>query len=300
MEYNNTEIIDFTKRRNELRGRLNKSLAKLELTDREEFEFNFNTKAIDRKARKKANTDIETRLNHDYSGVNDIDAHEALGSIPILVAIEDELHPNKFDSKSPEEVHDYVPEQIEEPILLHYVTNIKEAPDSLRGVSLESVEEQSDELSEFESGSDIPNEVTTNFLDDTNFDFSMNNIFPFEEVAQLSTTTIEAKEADDSAIKSDISLEDELEEQQTWTINSGETLDKLAKTIYYDYNNPEDAWYIIYNANEEILNQRLAEKIADGKFKQGDKFEKMEGLFDGLTLVLPPVKVEQNSLQMAA
>lgn len=264
---------ELTLKRDNLYNEYNQFLDSLPLTIREDLEFYFK-KIFDRKLRLDESSEVISELDYEYPDARDLDVEDAFRTQPILIDINNYLHPEDDNISL---------EQNDDIITLPYVTKISEAPESL----LNENSNANDKVPEEETVEDI---ITDNSFFDPSDDFTTK----LEETEKIAPLFAEKKdgpvklEINDNVLDepTDISTlfaneeKHEEDEELTYLMEKGISLKDLALAVCDD----ENGWKNIFNVNKDIILQRLSEKgLSDSDYA----FENDQNIFDGLTLIIP-------------
>lgn len=310
---NSVDLEELSLKRESLYNKYNSFLEKLPLDIKEDLEFYFK-KVFDRKLRSNHTTDLTNQIKIEFPKAEELTTTEIMEQ-PIFAEI------NNFLDKDIKV--DKAEEVIEETQNLPYVTQIKKASDDLLNEKIVENEveekEETQELNKFPKLEEANLEIPNLFLDDKELSYEDKIVPSFTEIPEQETDKIEVKEEIeepvfendnnedvftafndlpiiDEPIKEEAVIEKELptsEEELTYTMESGDTLTSLAIAMCDD----ENGWYDIFEANKEVLEERLKE----AGLSKNDPFENNEEVFVGLTLNIPNVYEKTNQkMRLAA
>ncbi len=315
---NSVDLEELSLKRESLYNKYNSFLEKLPLDIKEDLEFYFK-KVFDRKLRSNHTTDLTNQIKIEFPKAEELTTTEIMEQ-PIFAEI------NNFLDKDIKV--DKAEEVIEETQNLPYVTQIKKASDDLLNEKIVENEveekEETQELNKFPKLEEANLEIPNLFLDNNDLKLEDSNMPSFDEIPEQETDKIEIKEEKEEPVIendnqddiftafNDLPLIDEPikkeqvqeepvmekeipndEEQLTYTMESGDTLTSLAIAMCDD----ENGWYDIFEANKEVLEERLKE----AGLSKNDPFENNEEVFVGLTLNIPNVYEKTNQkMRLAA
>lgn len=264
---------ELTLKRDNLYNEYNQFLDNLPLSVREDLEFYYK-KIFDRKLRLDESSEVISELDYEYPDARDLDVEDAFNTQQILKDIKNYLYPED----------DFVSLEHDDDIMtLPYVTKISEAPESLLMDTNDTIEE----IHENEPAEEV---VTDNSFFDPSDDFTSkieesDKIAPLfsedkEEPVKLETIEVQLDEPTDISTLFANEEKQKEDEELTYLMEKGISLKDLALAVCDD----ENGWKDIYNANKDIILQRLSEKgLSDSDYA----FENDANIFDGLALIIP-------------
>ncbi len=313
---NTDEKEELVLKRDRLASSFNEFILSLSLNTREDLEF-IVKQINDRKDAIAALKKTLEEIKEKYPNVDSVNRGELFDKIPILGQI-NAYHNSEVVDKKDEKVDEALQEEEVLPKLKNnrFVVRIKKASEEL--VNLVS----KDELIKPVVNQDIVTSVDNSFFGNTDDNSLLSEI---KEDAKITPKTTEDEKTEEIYVSekpefrddevtdlsdsstynfADISLEelntpvsDSKEvssEEVKYTMNKGDTLSNIALTLYGD----ENAWYDIFNANNEVLTSRLSEQL----ITDTSSIENNSEIFAGIELSLPNeyTKSSNNDMKLAA
>lgn len=312
---NSNDLDELALKRESLYKKYDAFLETLSLSLREDLEFNFK-KIIDRKLRSNHTNDLIAQIEEEFPKGVDLTVTEIMEQ-PTFKKANEVLHipfTNELETKEETVNLPYVVQIKKAPEnLLH--PDMVELPEELpieKTVNVPVIDFEANKPEE-EPIKDIPNLFDT--MSDFNFE---DKIVPsFNELPEQKTDKIEAKEdlvlpsfeeepefepftgfngltdlnieeseKNNEPEKLPETIEQSKENENTYTMDNGDSLASIAYALIDD----ENGWYDIFEANKDKLIQRMQ----DAGLTQNDDIQYNEEVFSGITLTIPNV-YEKNS-----
>ena len=245
-----TDVGDLSMKRESLTNKYNSFVATLPLEEAENLEFYFK-QISDRSSRISKNNEAINKINQEYPDARTITPEDRKNH-RIFREINNYLHPKT-------ETEEIVAQEEES---LPYVVEMHEAPTDL-------VEEEIVETPEVDLGPSVAD--NSFFKNDEADDFG----------TQIESEPVIHKFKEVEEREVDAMPETPKEDEVTFSLERGTSLTDLSVALCGD----ENGWYDIYNANKEIIDQRLEE----AGLSRNEAFESNDEVFDGLTLVIPNI-----------
>ena len=300
-KYNAAEMNELSSEKEALYLEYEDFLAQIpELKFREDLEFNKN-KIFDRKQRIDEARSLINEIDHEFKDARTTDVEDAFDTIPVLVDIRNYLSFSNSKTPDTEEI------KPEDTTIYPHVIKITKASEAL----LKKVHgEQNDESSElYSNNTSLNNDDFDIFLNNNTLDktpqaessasFSEPLFDPFkplelEPKQEDLSTSIQNQDTESKDIVSllDQDAKNSAKKPVTHTIKPGQSLTKIAKRVYFD----ENYWFNLYNANKDIIDERLRER----NISHDEPFESNEILFDGLNIVIPNNYEERKVKSLAS